>query len=49
MPASLAAGGHGIFLAGTYVLLASRANARGIAGAVVGADAGSIPRMPRRN
>jgi NAD(P)-dependent dehydrogenase (short-subunit alcohol dehydrogenase family) len=36
-------------LAGAYVLLASRANARGITGSVVSVDAGSTLRMPRRN
>jgi NAD(P)-dependent dehydrogenase (short-subunit alcohol dehydrogenase family) len=36
-------------LAGAYVFLASRANARGITGTVVGVDAGSILRPMRRN
>lgn len=36
-------------LAGAYVLLASRANARGITGSVVSVDAGSTLRMMRRN
>jgi NAD(P)-dependent dehydrogenase (short-subunit alcohol dehydrogenase family) len=36
-------------LAGAYVFLASRANARGITGAVVAVDAGSTLRMPRRS
>ncbi len=36
-------------LAGAYVFLASRANARGITGSVVSVDAGSTLRMPRRN
>ena len=35
-------------LAGAYVFLASRANARGITGSVVSVDAGSTLRMPRR-
>jgi NAD(P)-dependent dehydrogenase (short-subunit alcohol dehydrogenase family) len=35
-------------LAGTYVFLASRANARGITGSIVGVDAGSILRPMRR-
>jgi NAD(P)-dependent dehydrogenase (short-subunit alcohol dehydrogenase family) len=35
-------------VAGAYVFLASPANARGITGSVVGVDAGSILRMPRR-
>ncbi len=35
-------------LAGAYVFLASRANARGITGSVVSVDAGSILRMMRR-
>ena len=35
-------------LAGAYVFLASRANARGITGSVVLVDAGSTLRMPRR-
>ena len=34
-------------LAGAYVFLASRANARGITGSVVSVDAGSTLRMPR--
>jgi NAD(P)-dependent dehydrogenase (short-subunit alcohol dehydrogenase family) len=36
-------------LAGAYVFLASRANARGITGSVVSVDAGSTLRMMRRN
>ncbi len=36
-------------VAGAYVFLASPANARGITGSVVGVDAGSILRMPRRS
>jgi NAD(P)-dependent dehydrogenase (short-subunit alcohol dehydrogenase family) len=36
-------------LAGTYVFLASRANARGITGTIVGVDAGSILRPMRRS
>jgi NAD(P)-dependent dehydrogenase (short-subunit alcohol dehydrogenase family) len=36
-------------LAGTYVFLASRANARGITGTIVGVDCGSILRPMRRN
>ena len=36
-------------LAGAYVFLASRANARGITGSVVSVDAGSTLRMPRRS
>ena len=36
-------------LAGAYVFLASRANARGITGSIVSVDAGSTLRMPRRN
>ena len=36
-------------LAGAYVFLASRANARGITGSVVSVDAGSILRMMRRS
>jgi NAD(P)-dependent dehydrogenase (short-subunit alcohol dehydrogenase family) len=36
-------------LAGAYVFLASRANARGITGAIVSVDAGSTLRMPRRS
>ena len=36
-------------LAGAYVFLASRANARGITGAVVAVDAGSTLRVPRRS
>ncbi|HEU0155028.1 MAG TPA: 3-(cis-5,6-dihydroxycyclohexa-1,3-dien-1-yl)propanoate dehydrogenase [Stellaceae bacterium] len=36
-------------LAGAYVFLASRANARGITGAVVAVDAGSTLRLPRRS
>lgn len=36
-------------LAGAYVFLASRANARGITGSVVAVDAGSTLRMPRRS
>ncbi len=36
-------------LAGAYVFLASRANARGITGSVVLVDAGSTLRMPRRS
>lgn len=36
-------------LAGAYVLLASRANARGITGVVITADAGSSLRWSRRN
>jgi NAD(P)-dependent dehydrogenase (short-subunit alcohol dehydrogenase family) len=36
-------------LAGAYVLLASRANARGITGMVITADAGSSLRWPRRS
>jgi len=36
-------------LAGTYVFLASSANARGITGAIVTVDAGSTLRMPRRS
>lgn len=35
-------------LAGAYVFLASRANARGITGSIVSVDAGSTLRMPRR-
>ena len=35
-------------LAGAYVFLASRANARGITGAIVTVDAGVTLRMPRR-
>jgi 2,3-dihydroxy-2,3-dihydrophenylpropionate dehydrogenase len=35
-------------LAGAYVFLASRANARGITGTIVTVDAGSTLRMPRR-
>ena len=36
-------------LAGAYVFLASRANARGITGSIVSVDAGSTLRMPRRS
>jgi NAD(P)-dependent dehydrogenase (short-subunit alcohol dehydrogenase family) len=36
-------------LAGAYVLLASKANARGMTGAIITADAGSTLRMPRRS
>jgi NAD(P)-dependent dehydrogenase (short-subunit alcohol dehydrogenase family) len=36
-------------LAGAYVFLASRANARGITGSIIGVDAGSILRPMRRN
>jgi NAD(P)-dependent dehydrogenase (short-subunit alcohol dehydrogenase family) len=36
-------------LAGAYVFLASRINARGITGSVVSVDAGSTLRMPRRS
>jgi len=36
-------------LAGTYVFLASRTNARGITGSIVGVDAGSILRPMRRS
>ena len=36
-------------LAGTYVFLASRANARGITGTIVGVDVGSILRPMRRS
>jgi NAD(P)-dependent dehydrogenase (short-subunit alcohol dehydrogenase family) len=35
-------------LAGAYVYLASRANARGVTGSIVSVDAGSTLRMPRR-
>ncbi|MGA8550393.1 MAG: 3-(cis-5,6-dihydroxycyclohexa-1,3-dien-1-yl)propanoate dehydrogenase [Stellaceae bacterium] len=35
-------------LAGAYVFLASRANARGITGSIVSVDAGSTLRLPRR-
>jgi len=35
-------------LAGAYVFLASRTNARGITGAIVTVDAGATLRMPRR-
>jgi len=35
-------------LAGTYVLLASKTNARGITGAIITVDAGATLRMPRR-
>ncbi len=35
-------------LAGAYVFLASRANARGITGSIVSVDAGSTLRMPRQ-
>ena len=35
-------------LAGAYVFLASRANARGVTGSIVSVDAGSTLRMPRR-
>jgi NAD(P)-dependent dehydrogenase (short-subunit alcohol dehydrogenase family) len=34
-------------LAGAYVFLASRSNARGITGSIVTVDAGSMLRMPR--
>jgi 2,3-dihydroxy-2,3-dihydrophenylpropionate dehydrogenase len=36
-------------LAGAYVFLASRTNARGITGAIVSVDAGATLRMPRRS
>ena len=36
-------------LAGTYVFLSSRANARGITGTIVTVDAGAMLRMPRRS
>jgi NAD(P)-dependent dehydrogenase (short-subunit alcohol dehydrogenase family) len=36
-------------LAGAYVFLSSRDNARGITGSIVSVDAGSTLRMPRRN
>ena len=35
-------------LAGAYVFLASRRNARGITGSIVTVDAGAMLRMPRR-
>jgi cis-3,4-dihydrophenanthrene-3,4-diol dehydrogenase len=36
-------------LAGAYVFLASKANAKGITGAIMTVDAGSTLRMPRRS